>query len=51
MVEPSTVTKTKTRTRVHDEGGGLSHEEAERQMTTNKDESIRGTMDAGEDGR
>ena len=29
MVEPSIVKKTKTRTRVHDEGGGISHEEAE----------------------
>ena len=50
MVEPSIVKKTKTRTRVHDEGGGISHEEAEGQRT-NKDERIRGTMDAGEDGR
>ena len=43
--------KTKTRTRVHDEGGGISHEEAEGQRARNKDERIRGTMDAGEDGR
>ena len=43
--------KTKTRTRVHDEGGGISHEEAEGQRTRNKDERIRGTLDAGEDGR
>ena len=28
MDEPSIVKKTKTRTRVHDEGGGISHEEA-----------------------
>ena len=48
MVEPSIVKKTKTRTRVHDEG---SHKEAERQRTRNKGERIRGTMDAGEDGR
>ena len=41
----------KTRTRVHDEGGGISHEEAEGQRTRNKNERIRGTMDAGEDGR
>ena len=47
MVEPSIVKKTRTRTRVHDEGGGISHEEAEEQ----KDVRIRGTMDAGEDGR
>ena len=51
MVEPSIVKKTKTRTRVHDEGGGISHEEAEGQRTRNKDERIRGTMDTGEDGR
>ena len=51
MVEPSIVKKTKTRTRVHDEGGGISREEAEGQRTRNKDERIRGTMDAGEDGR
>ena len=37
--------------RVHDEGGGISHEEAEGQRARNKDERIRGTMDAGEDGR
>ena len=36
MVEPSIVKKTKTRTRVHDEGG-ISHEEAEGQMARNKD--------------
>ena len=36
---------------MHDEGGGISHEEAEGQGTRNKDERIRGTMDAGEDGR
>ena len=36
---------------MHDEGGGISHEEAEGQRTRNKDETIRGTMDAGEDGR
>ena len=52
MVEPSIVKKTKTRTRVHDEGGGgISHEEAEGQRARNKDERIRGTMNAGEDGR
>ena len=52
MVEPSIVKKTKTRTRVHDEGGGISLEEfAEGQRTRKKDERIRGTMDAGEDGR
>ena len=52
MVAPSIVKKIKTRTRVHGEGGGISHEEAEGQSTTrNKDERIRGTMDAGEDGR
>ena len=51
MVEPSIVKKTKTRTRVHDEGGGISHEEAGGRMARNKDERIRGTMDAGEDGR
>ena len=51
MVESSIVKKTKTRTRVHDEGGGMSHEEAEGQMARNKDGRIRGTMDAGEDGR
>ena len=51
MVEPSIVKKTKTRTRVHDEGGGISREEAEEvQRTRNKDERMRGTMDAGEDG-
>ena len=50
MVEPSIVKKTKTRTRVHDEGGGISHEEAEGQRARNKDERIRGTMNAGEDG-
>ena len=50
MVEPSIVKKTKTRTRVHDEGG-ISYEEEEGQRTRNKDERIRGTMDAGEDGR
>ena len=44
MVEPSIVKKTKTRTRVHDEGGGISHEEAEGQRTRNKDERIRGTI-------
>ena len=43
--------KTKTRTRMHNEGGGTSHEEAEGQRTRNKDERIRGTMEAGEDGR
>ena len=32
---------------MHDEGGGISHEEAEGQRTRNKDERIRGTMDAG----
>ena len=42
--------KTKTRTRVHDEGGGISHEVEEGQRTRNKDERIRGTVDAGEDG-
>ena len=37
---------------MHDEGGGISHEEAEGQRARNKDERIRGTMeDAGEDGR
>ena len=41
----------KTRTRVHGERGDISHEEAEGQRTRNKDERIRGTMDAGEDGR
>ena len=51
MVEPSIVKKTKTRTRVHDEGGGISYEEAEAQRARNKDERIRGTMDAGEEGR
>ena len=51
MVEPSIVKKTKTRTRVHDERGGISHEEAERRRSRNKDERIRGTMNAGEDGR
>ena len=51
MVESSILKKTKTRTRVHGEGGGMSHEEAEGQMARNKDERIRGTMDAGEDGR
>ena len=51
MVEPSIVKNTRTRTRVHDEGGDISHEEAEGQRTRNKDERIRGTMDAGEDGR
>ena len=51
VVEPSIVKKTKTRTMVHDEGGGISHEEAEGQKTRNKDERIRGTMDAGENGR
>ena len=52
VVEPSIVKKTKkTRTRVHDEGGGISPEEAEGQRTRNKDERIRGTMDAGEDGQ
>ena len=51
MVEPSIVKKTKTRTRVHDEGGAISHEEADGQRTRNKDEMIRGTMDAGKDGR
>ena len=51
MVEPSIVKKTKTRTKVHDEGGGISHEEAEGQGARNKDEMIRGTMDAGEDER
>ena len=50
MVEPSIVKKTKTRTRVHNEGGGISHEEVEGQRTRNKNERIRGTMDAGEDG-
>ena len=40
-----------TRARVHDEGGGISHEEAEGQRARNRDERIRGTMDAGEDGR
>ena len=42
MVEPSIVKKTKTRTRVHDEGGGISHEESEGQRARNKDERIRG---------
>ena len=51
MVEPSIVKKTKTRTRVHDEGGGISPEEAEGQRARNKYERIRGTMDEGEDGR
>ena len=52
MVEHSIVKKTKTRTRVHDEGGGISHEEAEGQRAArNKDERIRATMNAGEDGR
>ena len=51
MVEPSIVKKTKTKTRVHDEGGGISHEEGEEQRARNKDERIRGTMNAGEDGR
>ena len=51
MVEPSIVKRAKTRTRVHDEGGDISHEEAEGQRTRNKDERIRGIMDAGEDGR
>ena len=51
MVEPSIVKKTTIRTRVHGEGGGISHEEAEGQRTRNKDERMRGTMDAGEDGR
>ena len=51
MVEPSIVKKTKTRTRVHDEGGGILHEEAEGQRARNKDERIRGTMDVGGDGR
>ena len=43
--------KTKTRTRVHNEGGGISHEEAEGQRARSKGERIRGTMNAGEDGR
>ena len=43
MVDPSIVKKTKIRTRVHNEGGGI--------LARNKDERIRGTMDAGEDGR
>ena len=51
VVEPSIVKKTKTRTRVHDEGGGTSHEETEGQRARNKDVRIRGTMNAGEDGR
>ena len=51
MVEPSIVKKTKTRTRVHNEGGGISHEEAEGQRARNEDERIRGSMDAGEEGR
>ena len=51
MVEPSIVKQIKTRTRVHDEGGCISHEEAKRQRTRNKDERIHETMDAGEDGR
>ena len=51
MVEPSIVKKPKTRTRAHDEGGGISLEEAEGQRARNKDERIRGTMNAGEDGR
>ena len=38
-------------TRVPDEGGGISHEEVEGQRARNKDERIRGTMDASEDGR
>ena len=37
MVEPLIVTKTKTRTRVHDEGGGILHEEAEGQRTRRED--------------
>ena len=41
MVEPSVVKKTKTRTRVHDEGGGISHEEAEGQRARNKGGRIR----------
>ena len=36
---------------MHDEGGGISHEEAEGLRTRNKNERMRGTMDAGEDGR
>ena len=51
MVEPSIVKKPETRARVHDEGGGISHEEAEGQRARSKDERIRGTMNAGEDGR
>ena len=51
MVEPSIVKKANTRTRVHDEGGGISHEEGEGQRTRNKGERVRGTMDTGEDGR
>ena len=51
VVEPSIVKNTKTRTRVHDEGGDISYEEAEGQRTKNKDERVRGAMDAGEDGR
>ena len=51
MVEPSIVKKTKIRTRVYNEGGGISHEAAEGQRARNKDERIRGTMEAGEDGR
>ena len=46
MVEPSIVKKQRP-----EEGGGISHEEAEGQRTRNKNERIRGTMDAGEDGR
>ena len=41
MVEPSIVKKQRPEPGVHDEGGGVSHEEAEGQRT----------MDAGEDGR
>ena len=51
MVEPWIVEKTKTRTRVHDEGGGISHEGSKGRRSRNKDERILGTMDAGEDGR
>ena len=51
MVESSIVKRTKTRTRVHNEGGGISHEEAEGQRTRNENRRIRGTIDAGEDGR
>ena len=50
MVEPSIVKKQRPEPGC-DEGGGISHEEAEGQRTRNKDERIRGTMDAGEDGR